>query len=117
MTLTAGKITKIITIYVFVQILTILVSGSFRTVGAAGNSKLYRPVDEIFEKSDTASILSVLETRIDDRKILQKARNKLPTLGKEKLRLLTTLCERIKEGDTAESDIAFSLVTLLIILT
>lgn len=64
------------------------------------------------------SILSVLKSRISDRQMLEKAKDKLFRLNEKEIRLIASLCDRIQdEGNTAGSDIAFSLVTALIILS
>jgi 4-hydroxybenzoate polyprenyltransferase len=63
-------------------------------------------------------ILSVLEDRMGDEKILEKTKDKLLTLNDKKVRLISSLCERISDGErTAGADIAFSLVTALIVLS
>ena len=62
-------------------------------------------------------IVSALETRIDDAKLLEKAKDKLRTLGSKDLGLIASLCERMSEEGGAGADIAFFLVTALIVLS
>jgi len=70
-------------------------------------------------KTETAfRILPVLEERIGDPKVLAMTRNKLFTLRDEELRLISSLCGRISVGErTARSEVVFSLVTTLIVLS
>jgi hypothetical protein len=69
-------------------------------------------------KAETAAILSVLEDRIDDTRLLAKTKEKLSILTSEKIRLIASLCDRISvDGQTAGAAIAFSLVTALIVLS
>ena len=70
------------------------------------------------EKGELNKILPVLEDKIHDRKLLLKSKEKIYTMGKNKVRLVAALCEKISdEGENASSDIAFLLVTALIVLS
>jgi hypothetical protein len=72
----------------------------------------------IGRKAETEVILSVLEDRIDDPRLLAKTKEKLSILTGEKIHLIASLCNRISaDGQTAGADIAFSLVTALIVLS
>ena len=63
-------------------------------------------------------ILSVLEGRIEDPKLIQKVKDKLSTLREDRLRMVVSLSERITDGDRGvETDIAFFLLTTLIIFS
>lgn len=63
-------------------------------------------------------ILSVLKSRTSDRTVLDKAVDKLSTMEGRRLRLLSSLCDRISEdSENAGADIAFSLMTMLIVLS
>jgi len=70
-------------------------------------------------KNDRVSrILPVLESRVGDLKLRRKAIGKLVTLNVEKIELISSLCDKIAMDKTsASSDIAFSLVSILIILS
>ncbi len=73
---------------------------------------------EIAGKDRIAKIVSVLETRRSDRKVIEKAEEKLLTLDEGKLRLMSSLCDRIAGNlDSPGADIAFSLVTAMIVLS
>jgi hypothetical protein len=63
-------------------------------------------------------ILPVLEGKIEDRKLLEKSKEKIFTMNIRELHLVAALCEKISdEGQTVSSDIAFLLVTALIVLS
>ena len=63
-------------------------------------------------------ILPVLEDKIGDRKLLEKSKEKIFTMNSRELHLVAALCEKISdEGQTVSSDIAFLLVTALIVLS
>ena len=65
-----------------------------------------------------AKIVSVLEIRSSDRRILHKAAEKLWAMNNRDIRLISSLCDRISaDGGTAGADIAFSLVTAMIVLS
>ncbi len=70
-------------------------------------------------KQDSRSkILSVLETRTGDEKILAKAAEKLQVLDGRELRLMASLSDRIAaDKDSAGAAIAYSLMTALIVLS
>jgi len=86
----------------------------------SGQSAVETPVDgtEKISTDRRAKILSVLETRTADEKVIEKAAEKLRTLDGRELRLMASLCDRIEEsGGTAGADIAFSLMTAMIVLS
>jgi hypothetical protein len=67
---------------------------------------------------DTVKILSVLAIRSSDGKVLGKAAEKLSAMNDRDLRLISSLCERISaDGGTAGADVAFSLITAMIVLS
>jgi hypothetical protein len=75
-----------------------------------------RPRSGIAAKSETDRILRVLEERMQGQRLQEKARDKLSKLSPEQIRLLDSLAVRIMKNDhTAASDIAFLLITTLII--
>lgn len=68
--------------------------------------------------SDIVKILSVMESRTTDRSILDKAAGKLNAMEGRNLRILSKLSDRIAEdADAAGADIAFSLMTMMIVLS
>ncbi len=65
---------------------------------------------------DLARIIGVLESRIKNHQLPEKAKNKLASMNDREIRLIESLCERIeKSGDTASADFAFLLVTAAIV--
>lgn len=71
-----------------------------------------------FVDDEAGKILAVLDDRIKDPEILAKAREKLQTMPVEEIRLVSSLCDRVAAaGETPRADIAFSLVTALIVLS
>ena len=68
--------------------------------------------------SEVFKILSVLEGRIEDPKLIQKVKDKLSTLREDRLHMVVSLSERITDGGRGvETDIAFFLLTTLIIFS
>jgi len=63
-------------------------------------------------------ILPVLEEKIGDKNLLKKSKEKILAMDSRELRLVAALCEKIsEEKQTVSSDIAFLLVTALIVLS
>ena len=95
----------------------VFLSDSSAAVGGIPGGNL--PKDTRIDRTTkTATILSVLETRIEDPRLLAKTKDKLSSLHGRELRLIASLCDRIAADDqTAGADIAFSLVAALIVLS
>jgi hypothetical protein len=68
-------------------------------------------------EKDKNEILSLLGQRGENFQILDKAREKLNALNEEQLRLIASLSERITGNRSAGADMAYLLVTVLIILS
>ncbi|OGP74974.1 MAG: hypothetical protein A2W09_03020 [Deltaproteobacteria bacterium RBG_16_50_11] len=69
------------------------------------------------DRANVSKILTVLERRVDDPQLLEKTKKKLITLRDGQTRLIASLSDRVaEEGNTTGSDIAFLLMTVLIIL-
>lgn len=70
-------------------------------------------------KDDISKILSVLEKKTGDHKnLVEKTKDKLFTLSEGKIQLISSLCERISHDSySADADIAFLLITTLIIFS
>lgn len=68
-------------------------------------------------RANMSKILTVLESRVEDPQLLGKAKKKLIALSDGQTRLIASLSDRVvEEGNTAGSDIAFLLMTVLITL-
>ncbi len=76
---------------------------------------------ELSQKSrdrDLKRIIGVLECRIQDHRLAEKAKNKLAAMNNDEVRLVLSLCDRITEtGNTAGADFALLLVTAMIVLS
>lgn len=73
---------------------------------------------EFRNRNDISKIMSVLESRRPDRRALEKAANKMPDMNEHNLRLMSSLCDRITvAAGTPAADLAYSLLTALIVLS
>jgi hypothetical protein len=69
-------------------------------------------------RADQQRVLSVIEHRTKDEKVRERMREKIYTLGDRELHLAASLCERIARDDHgARANIAFSIVTAMIVLS
>ena len=69
-------------------------------------------------KLEISKILPVLTEKIHDRKLLEKSKEKIYSMDDGEVKLVAALCEKISDGgDSISSDIAFLLVTALIVLS
>jgi len=67
--------------------------------------------------SNVLKILSVLDNRMTDQPLLEKAKGKVFTLSDQHTRLIASLSDQVaKERSSTSGDIAFLLLTALIIL-
>jgi hypothetical protein len=83
--------------------------------GLTGRSR-NQPQNAIAPNAETNRILWVLENKMEGQLLQEKAKNKLSKLNSEQIRLLDSLAVRIIKSDhTAASNIAFLLITALII--
>lgn len=63
-------------------------------------------------------IVEILESRIKNHQLPEKAKNKLVAMNDEEIRLVASLCDRMAgEGNTAGADLALMLVTAMIVLS
>ena len=74
--------------------------------------------DEMRRETEVIKVLSVLGKKIGDQKLLEKTKEKLLTLKESEFVLITSLSEQItRDGERPGMDIAFLLITALIILS
>lgn len=67
---------------------------------------------------DEQRVLAVLRQRVNDIRLLEKVGHKLSAMSENRLRLVVSLSDRVAGGaPTAETDIAFLLLTTLIIFS
>ncbi|MBE0555689.1 MAG: hypothetical protein IH628_00520 [Proteobacteria bacterium] len=98
--------------------------GCILSIASATASVGYQPAGAVtggyaeFRGADTVKILSVLAIRSTGGKVLGKAAQKLSAMNDRDLRLISSLCDRISaDRGTAGADLAFSLITAMIVLS
>ncbi len=75
------------------------------------------PLYVLSSSAEVSKILWVLENKIEDRRLLERTKDKLLTLDRGQIRLIASLSDRVASGgDTTGSNIAFLLMTALIAL-
>lgn len=75
------------------------------------------PPYALSSSAEVSKILWVLENKIEDRRLLERTKDKLLTLDGGQIRLIASLSDRVANGgDTTASNIAFLLMTALIAL-
>jgi hypothetical protein len=73
---------------------------------------------EFSKRNDISKIMSVLESRRPDKRALEKAAGKMSDMNERNLRLMSSLCDRISSAaGTPAADLAYSLLTALIVLS
>ena len=99
-------------------ILIFSVGGPSNVLGGAPHAIPSRSLSVTSREIDRLQILSVLADKMEDQRLFGKARDKLSALSDRQMRLIASLSDRISnEGKTAGTDIAFLLITALIILS
>jgi hypothetical protein len=101
-------------------VMSLALTGVSPAAGRYGTTAptLPRAGQEFSHRADLQQVLSVVEHRTKDGKVLERMRDKLATLGDRELHLAASLCERIaRDDDSAGADFAFSIVMALIVLS
>ena len=101
-------------------IFSIVLAGESPASGLSGHAASLPPRAEqaVYHRAELRKVLSVFEHRTKNEKVREKMRDKLSAMSDRQLRLAASLCERIAhDDDSARSDIAFSIVTALIVLS
>lgn len=81
-------------------------------------NSLHQMKDPLPREIGVLKIMSVLQTKLGDQRLAEAAKSKLLLLDDGRLRLMSRLCDRVLlDGDTAGSDVAFLLLTMLIVLS
>jgi len=113
-----NKIMKTMMIWSLILQLSFCIWCTSIAFGGAPDMKFLNPSLSASDKIDMSGILLVLENRVRDKKLLEKTKYKLFSLDNKDIRLIASLCEQISRGNnTPGSDIAFSLVSALIVLS
>ena len=114
------KFLKSMTVWPLPFLFVILIWDSSISFGGTANPKPGEPHSYtiLTREADMSKILSVLENRIGSQRLMEKATERLSTFNDAQTRLMASLADRIvNEGNTAEGDIAFLLITALIIFS
>jgi hypothetical protein len=101
-------------------VMSLALAGVSPAAGLPGTAVPFLPRtgQEFAHRADLRKVLSVVEHRTKDEKVLERMRDKLSSLGDRELHLAASLCERIaRDDDSAGADFAFSIVTALIVLS
>lgn len=116
--MTDRKFFKIVAYWSIVALCILSIGGASATFGYQHAGEIKSGDTEIAGGESISKILSLLETRGSDKKVLHKAAEKLLTLPEHQLRMMSSLCDRISgHDDTAGANIAFSLISAMIILS
>ena len=100
--------------------MTIVLAGMSQAAGLSGTSVPFQPRAEqaLDHRAELRKVMSVVEHRTKEGKVLEKMRGKLFAMSGRKLHLAASLCERIaRDDDSAGSDIAFSVVMAMVVLS
>ncbi len=104
-------------IFLFIMFVLLIgnVSGAFAaTIGTTSNARH----TGLSSRDEISKIMSVLASRKPDKKVLEKAADKMSDMNERNLRLMSSLCDRISSDDgTPAADLAYSLLTTLIVLS
>jgi len=104
-------------VFLFVVLLLLLWNASGVFAASTGIPAETRR-SEFSSRNDISKIMSVLESRRPDKRALEKAAGKMSDMNERNLRLMSSLCDRITaNAGTPAADLAFSLLTALIVLS
>ena len=98
--------------------LSALILNSSIALGETNGFDLENPHKTIHPEAEVRKILLVLENKIGDQKLLERAKDKLAALSERQTRLLASIADRIdSNAQTSGADIGFLIMTVLIILS
>lgn len=87
-------------------------------IGGPPNFDLDHSPHIIDREADMIKLVSFLENKMGDQKLLEKAKDKLFKMSDRQIRLMVSLSDRTdNEWDTAGAEIAFLLITALIVFS
>ncbi len=108
-------------VFLFVVLLLLLwnASGVFAaTTGIPAETRRAEFGGRNDSRNDISKIMSVLESRRPGKRVLEKAAGKMSDMNGRNLRLMSSLCDRITaDAGTPAADVAYSLLTALIVLS
>ncbi len=107
---------SVLALLFFMSFAFLLVNG--RPACGATTAPKLSMAPEAAHNGEIYKILPVLEDKIHDRRLLEKSKEKVYSMGDREVRLVAALCEKISdEKESVSTDIAFFLVTALIVLS
>lgn len=97
-------------------------AGDFVSLEAADRTTLPKMAGEraylLDHSAELFKVLSFIEKRVKDRKLITKIKDKLPTLDEPRLRIIVSLSDYIAdESGGVKTEIAFLLLTTLIVFS
>ncbi len=108
---------KVPGLYLLSVLLALFVVCQSSALGAVSTPKSGSSHESLIKK-EMPKIIPVLEGKIGDRKLIEKSKEKICLMDDREIRLISALCERIPvEESSVSGDIAFFLVTALIVLS
>ncbi len=112
-----GKVSMLLFLFLFIVLLQQAWSASGALAASVGAAEKI-PRAELSGRNEIPKIMSVLESRRPDKKVLEKAAEKMSEMNERDLRLMSLLSERIStDAGTPAADFAYSLLTALIVLS
>jgi hypothetical protein len=114
----AGKRMRSIFIWPLFLSLAIVAAHSSIAFGRIASRESHNQYIFMDPAAERDRIMIVLENKLEDQKLLEKAGDKLRTLSNAQIKLISSLSDRItSESNTAGADIAFLFIAALIILS
>jgi len=111
-----SQIITALRLFLLFQIL--LLAGSTLVEARPEKTSSLQQVEPLRRDIGVLKIQTVLQSRLGDQKLTESAKSKVLLLDDRRIRLLSGLCDRVLlGGDTAGSDVAFLLLTMLIVLS
>lgn len=96
----------------------LLLAGSTLVEARQEQTSSLQQVDPLRREIGVLKIQTVLQGKLGDQKLTDSAKSKLLLLDDRRIHLLSRLCDRVLlNGETAGSDVAFLLLTMLIVLS
>ncbi len=108
-------------LFAALALLGLLLVGAATPSAAATSAVAVHPVrraDRAVESIERCKVLATIDARTSDERTLERMREKVGLLNGRKLRLAAALCDRMTRDErSAGADLAYSLVTALVVLS
>lgn len=112
------KFSKITILAIWILSIPLLIVNPCLSAGRPSHADQLKPPRVVEVQAEIPKILAVLEGKVEDHDLLETAKKKLLTLDRRKTQLLSSLCDRIvNDGQSTGSDVAFLVITILIVLS